>query len=132
MLETWFIPQLVSTGIMPVAILQQDGAPAYFISVRRLLDENFPGRWIGRGSQHQWPARSPDLSSCDNALWGMTKENIRKTRYNNAVQLKAAIRASLNSISPDDLQCISARTWRRIRLCAENDGEHRQIGSMTA
>ncbi|BFY99063.1 hypothetical protein BsWGS_02103 [Bradybaena similaris] len=98
--------------------------PMQVVSVRRLLDENFTGRWIGRGSQHQWPARSPDLSSCDNALWGMLKEDIRKTHYNNTEQLKAAICDSLNSISPDDLQGISARTWRRIRLCAENDGEH--------
>ena len=60
----------------------------------------------------------------------MMKEDIRKARYNNTEQLKDANRASLNSISPNVLQRISARTWRRICLCAENDGEHTDIGSM--
>jgi hypothetical protein len=31
--------------------LQQDGAPAHFaVSVRDVLNEHFPGRWIGHGN----------------------------------------------------------------------------------
>ncbi|BFZ22970.1 hypothetical protein BsWGS_26009 [Bradybaena similaris] len=53
---------------------------SFAILVRWLLDENFPGRWSGRGSQHQWPCSSPDLSSCDNALWGMMKNTLQQRR----------------------------------------------------
>ena len=42
--------------------------------VRNFLNYHFPGRWIGRGGPHNWPARSPDLSPLDNCVWGWLKE----------------------------------------------------------
>ncbi|KAG5899890.1 hypothetical protein JTB14_012353 [Gonioctena quinquepunctata] len=45
---------------------QQDGAPAhYYGAVRRYLDEEYRGRWIGRRGSIEWPARSPDLTPLD-------------------------------------------------------------------
>jgi len=45
---------------------QQDGAPAHFgLRVRRLLDEIFPNRWIGRRGTIEWLPRSPDLTPLD-------------------------------------------------------------------
>ena len=50
-------------------------APAHFaLSVRVVLNEHFPGRWIGRGSPTSpaplsWPPHSPDLTTPDNSLW---------------------------------------------------------------
>lgn len=45
---------------------QHDGAPPHSTyAVRRYLNTTFPGRWIGRGGQVTWPARSPDLNKCD-------------------------------------------------------------------
>ena len=50
-LETWLIPQLRDRGLLDEVWLQHDGAPAHFaLSVRDILNERFPGRWIGRGS----------------------------------------------------------------------------------
>ncbi|PSN32090.1 hypothetical protein C0J52_27021, partial [Blattella germanica] len=51
------------------------------LRVREFLDEVLPQRWIGRGSLHlpaaiKWPPRSPDLTSCDNSLWGIIKQKI--------------------------------------------------------
>ena len=37
--------------------------------VRNFLNSRFPGWWIGRGSPHNWPARSPDLSPLDYCVW---------------------------------------------------------------
>ena len=49
---------------------QHDGAPAHFSrAVRDHLNQYFPERWIGRGSPHQWPARSPDLTPIDYCIW---------------------------------------------------------------
>lgn len=44
-------------------IFQHDGCPAHYrLTVRQLLDERFPYRWIGRSGPIIWPARSPDLT----------------------------------------------------------------------
>ena len=73
MLETWLIPQLRDRGLLDDVWLQHDGAPAHFtLSVRDILNERFPGRWIGRGSPTSpaplpWPPRSPDLTTPDNS-----------------------------------------------------------------
>ena len=54
---------------------QRDGDPPHSShDVRNFLNYCFPGRWIGRGSPHNWPARSPDLSPLDYCLWGWMKE----------------------------------------------------------
>jgi len=53
---------------------QHDGAPPHFSrEVRNFLIYLFPGRWIGRGGPHNWPARSPDLSPMDYCVWGWMK-----------------------------------------------------------
>ncbi len=49
-----------------------------------------------------WPANSPDLNPVDN-LWGIVKRKMRDTRPNNADDLKAAIKATWASITPE--QC---------------------------
>ena len=37
---------------------QREGAPPHFLYVvRNFLNNRFPGRWIGRGGTHNWPAR---------------------------------------------------------------------------
>ena len=54
---------------------QHDGAPPHSsCEVRNFLNYHFPGRWIGRGGPHTWPARSPDLSPLDYSVWGRMKE----------------------------------------------------------
>ncbi len=49
-----------------------------------------------------WPAHSPDLNPIKN-LWGIVKRKMRDTRPNNADDLKAAIKATCSSITPE--QC---------------------------
>ena len=54
---------------------QHDGAPPHSSrEVRNFLNYRFPGRWIGRGGPHNWPARSPELSPLDYCVWGWMKE----------------------------------------------------------
>ncbi len=49
-----------------------------------------------------WPANSPDLNPIQN-IWGIVKRKMRDTRPNNADDLKAAIRVTWASITPE--QC---------------------------
>ena len=74
MIKDWLIPELHRLHIKDTVWFQQDGAPAHYaLSVKHLLNEIFPSRWIGRGSSAMpspisWPPRSPDLSTADNSL----------------------------------------------------------------
>ena len=74
MLKNRFISQLKRLGIESNAWFQQDGASVHFeITVRKYLNEVFPGRWIGLGSTtlpvpFDWPPQSPDLTTCDTSL----------------------------------------------------------------
>ena len=67
-----FIPALMQRNIHQRAIFQQDGAPSHTsYAARQFLDQHFPNRWVGKFGRTHWPPRSPDLTSCDNALWGI-------------------------------------------------------------
>ncbi|GBP48001.1 hypothetical protein EVAR_83702_1 [Eumeta japonica] len=56
---------------------QQDGCPAHFaVQVKDFLDQEYPGRWIGRSGTISWPARSPDLNILDFFYWGVLKEKV--------------------------------------------------------
>jgi hypothetical protein len=81
MLQAWFVPQLCERGLDAAAILQQDGAPAHYaLRVREYLDDKFSERWIGSGFDIAWSPRSPDLTICDNSLWGTVRETIFQLR----------------------------------------------------
>jgi len=74
---------------------QRDGAPPHFSrEVRNFLDYRFPGRWIGRGGPHNWPARSTDWIS----VWGWMNELV----YN----VKVGTRDTFLGRIVDDADCI--------------------------
>ena len=51
---------------------QQDGAPPHYaLTVRALLDKEFPNKWIGRRGPIEWPPRSPDLTPIDFLFLGI-------------------------------------------------------------
>lgn len=42
---------------------QMDGGPTHWgIQTRQWLNQEFPERWISRGSLLSWPPRNPDLN----------------------------------------------------------------------
>ncbi len=60
-----------------------------------------------------WPENSPDLYPIQN-LWGIVKRKMRDTRPNNADDLKAAIKATWDSITPEQSHRLIASMPRRI------------------
>jgi len=54
MLEGFAFPQI--EDLQPDIIFQQDGAPPHWaLVVRAVLNENIPGRWVGRDGPTVWP-----------------------------------------------------------------------------
>jgi hypothetical protein len=123
MLKTQLIPALNAKGLLYVAHFQQDGAPAHTaIKTRNFLNQHFPDRWIGKYGPVAWPARSPDLSSCDNALWGMLKPKIVKAKVKSKEELKDVIRQAFGQFPQTVLPSINKRTFHRLHLCIEKGG----------
>ncbi len=60
-----------------------------------------------------WPENSPDLNPIEN-LWDVVKRKMRDTRTNNADDLKAAIKATWASITPEQCHRLISSMPRRI------------------
>ncbi len=77
-------------------IFQQDLAPAH-------TDKGTKSWFNNHGvTVLDWPANSPDLNTIEN-LWVIVKRKMRDTRPNNADDMKAALKATWASITPE--QC---------------------------
>jgi hypothetical protein len=73
MLSDLILPSVMSADDTFPSFFRNGAPPHYVLGVRTYLDEQFPGRWIGRRGPTEWPARSPDLSPLDFYLWGHLK-----------------------------------------------------------
>lgn len=103
--------------------LMHDGASVHSTqNVKRYLDDTFPQRWIGRGSDVPWPPRSPDLTTCDFFLWGYVKERVYQEAFTNINNLKQAIRNAFQSIDRNMLLQVRRSFRDRIELCQERNG----------
>lgn len=105
--------------------LQHDGAPAHNAAdVRQFLQETFPNKWIGRGGPVAWPARSPDITSCDFFLWGFVKSKVYDTPPTTAEDMQQRIVAAFREITPQMLNNVEQSFKKRIRLCIDENGRH--------
>ena len=125
MLEQFLEPQLVDDGIKNTIVFQQDGAPPIFARiVRDYLNQAFPERWIGRGSQRIWASRSPDLTPLDFFAWGFIKAKVYQVKINTIDQLKQRITAAVQQITPVMLNDVFRSTVERWGLCLDVQGGH--------
>jgi len=101
---------------------QHDGAPPYFLrEVRNFLNYRFPGRWIGHGGTHNWPARSPDLSPLDYCVWGWMKELVYSVKVGTRDALLGHILDAEDRIrnSQRKLQLATRSVHNRAAACVE-------------
>jgi hypothetical protein len=69
--------------------LQQDGAPPHYANtVKAFLDQQFPGKWIGRRGPITWPPKSPDLTPLDFFLWGYIKDFVYQKKVQDVAKLR--------------------------------------------
>ncbi|XP_046434517.1 uncharacterized protein LOC124186678 [Neodiprion fabricii] len=119
--------RLIEEEIGEPVWFQQDGAPPHFTrAVRDYLDQQFPGRWIGRGSPEvEWPARSPDLAPLDYGLWGHLKNVLyAQGRIEDLAALQARILDILQNLSPDIISNTTNAFYDRLGYCAAAAGGH--------
>ncbi len=74
-----------------------------------------------------WPANSPDPKPIEN-LWGIVKRKMRDTRPNNADDLKAAIKSTWSSITPEQCHRLIASMPCRIDAVIHAKGSQTVTG----
>lgn len=103
---------------------QQDGCPAHYArSVREYLDEEYPGRWIGRSGTISWPARSPDLNPLDFFYWGAVKEKVYHKPIEDLAELRTRIAEAVEFVNNGRFaRQISRSFLKRCRACIAAEG----------
>lgn len=104
-----------------------DGAPPHFRrTVRDLLDELFPDRWIGRGGPIPWPPRSPDCNPLDFYLWGHVKSLVYTKTIDSLEELQQRITHAFNTIrnTPGIFGRVRLSLRRRMMACIAAEGHH--------
>lgn len=117
----------VPQNIQEQMLLQQDGAPPHYSRrVKEYLNEEFRGRWIGRGGPYQWPARSPDLTPLDFYLWGHMKALVYKKKPQSREELIQRIQDAAEQIRNDraTLRKVTTSVLHRARVCTQCQGSH--------
>ncbi|KAJ8950084.1 hypothetical protein NQ318_017809 [Aromia moschata] len=98
-----------------------DDAPPHFARiVREYLNEQFPGRWIGRGNDApiSWPPRSPCLNPCDFSIWGDLKQKVYSVSFENEEQLWNRIQNAVQELQNEETQRrVHFNFLRRIDFC---------------
>lgn len=105
----------------------QDGAPPHFsLQVRNYLNEVFPNRWIGRGSQFPWPPRSPDFNPMDFYVWGYMKSLVYSKTIDTREELWRRIQEAADTIRTNLATFFSVRKSlsKRLKRCIEVGGGH--------
>ena len=119
-----FPPLCTEAGTFP-EFFQQDGAPPHYgCQVRAFLDEQFPGKWIGRRGPVEWPPRSPDLTPLDFYLWGHLKAIVYGVKIRDVQHLKLRILDACAGISPAVLLSVCEEWEKRVALTIQHNGQH--------
>lgn len=123
--ELLFLLENLSLEERRIMWFQHDGCPAHFSrTAREVLDRKYHGRWIGRGSTINWPARSPDLTPPDFFLWGFLKEKVYREMPTTRENMIERITNACRDIDEDILVRCQESFARRINKCIEVGGHH--------
>lgn len=124
MLNDFFLPSLDDIGAEDM-FFQQDGATCHTSGeTMALLNENFPGRLISRGSDVAWPPRSCDLTPYDFFLWGYLKSLVYANSPASIQDLKDNIRTEITKVTPDLCERVIGNWRSRMTACKRSRGGH--------
>jgi len=126
MLHNFCEPALRHHGIDLSSVwCQQDGATAHTTRASMsILREMFPQHVISRGCNVPWPARSPDLSSCDYFLWGYLKSRVFISKPRSIAEIKHSIKVEIAVIPEQMTRRVMENLGVRLKQCLRNGGRH--------
>jgi hypothetical protein len=91
--------------------------------VKVFLDQQFPGKWIGKGGGPiAWPPRSPGLTSLYFFLRGYVKDLVYLTKVQDVEELRRRITAACETVRPVMLQNSWQEVECRIDICRATKG----------
>ena len=92
--------------------------------MRNILDTRFPDGWMGRGDPIIWPPRSPDLNVLDYFVWGYIKSLVEHRRDGTEQEVREAIVAAFDTITPDMTERATQNIIQRVDACIQEGGSH--------
>jgi len=104
---------------------QHDGAPSHYTRhVMQRLNDTFPNRWIGHGSNINWPPKSPDLTPLDFCLWGLMKSEVYRKKADTRDELLVNTLDVMACIKErqDALRRTTSHVFTRVAKCTDVDG----------
>jgi len=122
-LENFLRPRLEESDDSEDFLFQQNGATPH--TGRRSLGslkEMFPSRFSSLRDDIGWPARTPDLTTCDFFLWGYLKAEAYKHRPQTLKALKEAIRGEVVATPPKMTNKVMENFREPLRQCIANNG----------
>ncbi|XP_042225978.1 uncharacterized protein LOC121868990 [Homarus americanus] len=123
MLQSSIVPTIHQLYGDKKVYYQQDGAPPHFHSdIRDCLDTNFPGRWIGRTGNVDYPPLSPDLTPLDFYLWGNLKNTVYAKKPSTLQELRHEIEWSCTAIPALICPKVCRSVFRRCQQCLDAKG----------
>ena len=128
-LEDTLVPSFLDIDRDKDMIFMQDRAqPHYATAVCQFLNDELPGRWLGRRGPHEWPARSCDITPCDFFLWGWAKQKVYQRSPSNLEELELAIRDVLTNVPAEFLRkAVLKEVPDRLRKLIERKGGYVEI-----
>ncbi|GBL88896.1 hypothetical protein AVEN_158995-1 [Araneus ventricosus] len=130
-LEQFVSTQLALEDRPRIKWFMQDGArPHRTEKVFRFLDEYFENRVIAldypkfTATGMDWPPYSPNLTPCDNFLWGALKDTVLGNHPSTLDELELAICVACNSISVESLKDVMSNFILPLCHLIFSNGEH--------
>ena len=110
-------------------IFLQDRAPPHYArAVRQFLNDELPGRWLGRRGPLEWPACSCDITLCDFFLWEWAKEQVYSRSPSTLEELEHAIHDVLTNIPAEFLKkSVMNEVPDRLRKLIDQNGGYVEI-----
>lgn len=126
MLQNFLAPAIAHLPVNEDTFFQQDGATSHTARNSMATVRNmFPNHVISRHGDIGWPARSPDLSTCDFFLWGYLKSKVFMSPAPHTIQeLKNRIQNEIEQIPVEMLQRVMSDVSRRLAECIHKNGGH--------
>ena len=125
MLNNFFLPAIENYRNEHTTF-QQDGATCHTSRVSMdLLRRSFPTRLVSKYGDISWPPRSPDLTLCDNFLWGYLKSKVFQSNPPRTIEaLKERIRQEVEAIPQQTLLNVVNSFVPRLQECVRQNGGH--------